>query len=686
MKSYTAEAIRNVGLFGHGGAGKTTVTEALLFHSGAINRQGKVDDGTATTDYDPDETKRKMSVSAALAPLEWRDTKINLIDAPGYADFFGEVVQAMAAAESAIIVVDGLSGIQVGTDAAWRQANANRLPRMVFVNRLERENADFNQVFDQLRQRHGTGVLALTIPIGSEHSLRGVADIIGQQAILDEKGKPEPLPEDVAADVARYREMLIESAAELDDDLLAKYLEEGELSDNEIRSAIKKGLAENRIVPVLAGSAMQIRGIRSLLDAIVDYAPSAAEARSRVEEGSAADGTAALVFKTVSDPFIGRLSFLRAFSGDIKSDSHVWNPEHRKEERVGQLFLMRGKTQEPVTVIPRGDIGVVAKLSETGTGDTLTTKDHPITLQRIPFPEPAYSAAIQPKTKNDLEKLSPSLARMTEEDPTLSVHREAATGELILSGLGESHLDIACERMQRKFSVNVTLSTPRVPYRETIRGSAKAEGRYVRQTGGHGQYGVCWVELEPLPRGGGFEFADKIVGGVVSHSYRPAVEKGIKEAMEEGVLAGYPMVDIRAILYDGKEHPVDSSEMAFKIAGSLAFKKAATDAGVELLEPIMDVEITVPDDFTGEVIGDLNTKRAHVHGMSPGDGITTVSADVPQSEILRYATDLRALTQGRGSYTAHFSHYQEVPSHVAQQLVEKLKAEHAGEHKPGEHK
>jgi elongation factor G len=676
MKSYTADAIRNVGLFGHGGAGKTSLAEAMLFHSGAISRLGRVDDGSASTDYDPDEVKRKMSLSAALAPLEWRDTKINLVDAPGYADFFGEVVQAMAAVESGIVVVDGLAGIQVGTDAAWRQAATDERPTMVFVNRLERENADFHKVFEQIRARLGTGVLALTIPIGSESSFHGVADVIAEQAILDEKGAPQPLPDEVAADVARYRELLIESAAELDDDLLAKYLEQGELSIDEIRSAIRKGFAERKVTPVLAGSALQVRGIKCALDAIVDFAPSAAEAQSRTEDGKPADGVAALVFKTVSDPFIGRLSFLRSFAGTVQSDHHVWNAEKHKEERIGQLFMMRGKTQEPVSALPEGDIGVVAKLSETSTGDTLTTKDHAVVLRRIQFPEPAYSAAIQPKTKNDLEKLSPSLARMTEEDPTLSVHREAATGEMILSGLGESHLEIACERMQRKFGVNVTLSTPRVPYRETIHGSAKAEGRHVRQSGGHGQYGVCWVELEPLPRGGGFEFVDRIVGGVVSHSYRPAVEKGIREAMEEGVLAGYPVVDVRAILYDGKEHPVDSSEMAFKIAGSMAFKKAAHDAGVDLLEPVMDVEITVPDDFTGDVIGDLNTKRAHVHGMEPNSGSTTITAEIPQAEILRYATDLRALTQGRGSYTMHFSHYQEVPAHVAQGLVEKLKAEH----------
>jgi len=676
MKSYAPDAIRNVGLVGHGGAGKTSLTEALLFQTGAISRLGKVEEGSTTTDYDPDEIKRKMSVSASIAPVEWRDTKINVVDAPGYADFFGEVVQSLRVVECAVLVVDAVSGVQVGTDAAWREADSEQLPRMVFVNKMERENADFGKTFEQLRSRRGTGVVALSIPIGAEGGFKGVVDVISQTAVLDDKsGATEAAPGDMAEELARYREMLIESAAEMDDDLLTKYLEEGELTEEEIRTALKKGVAERRIVPVLAGSAALGKGVRVLLDAFVDFVPAASEGRVRTEDGKEAAGQAALVFKTVSDPFIGRLSFLRSYTGEVRSDSHVWNPTHQKEERIGQLFTMRGKTQEPTPSIGTGDIGVVAKLSETSTGDTLTAKEHPVTLERVKFPQSLYSAAIQPKTKTDLEKLSPSLARMTEEDPTLHVLRDPATGEMILSGLGESHLEIACERMQRKFGVNVALSEPRVAYRETVRGNAKAEGRHVKQSGGHGQYGVCWIAIEPLPRGGGFEYVDKIVGGVVSHSYRPAVEKGIREAMEEGVLAGYPVVDIRATLFDGKEHPVDSSEMAFKIAGSLAFKKAAQDAGVELLEPVMDVEITVPDDFTGDVIGDLNTKRAHLHGMTPDDGMTTISAEAPQSEMLRYATDLRALTQGRGTYTMHFSHYQEVPAHVAQQLVEKLKKE-----------
>lgn len=680
MKAYSPDAIRNTALVGHGGAGKTSLAEACLFLAGAVNRLGRVDDGSTTTDFDADEVKRKMSVSAAVAPVEWQQAKVNIIDAPGYADFFGEVVQAMRVVECTVVVVDGVAGVQVGTDAAWRQADTEGLPRMVFVNKLERENADFNRVLEQLRGRHGTGVVPLTMPVGAESSFKGVVDLIRQSAILDEKGRPQAIPPECQDDAARYREMLVEAAAEVDDDLLNKYLEEGELTEEEIAQGVRKALGEGRIVPVLAGSALQVRGVRALLNALVDFAPAAAAARVRVEDGKSLDrGIAALVFKTVSDPYIGRLSYLRSFAGEVRSDSHVWNAARHKDERIGQLFFICGKQQEPAPAIGPGDIGVVAKLSETGTGDTLTQRDHPVILEAIPFPAPAYAVAIHPKAKTDLEKLSPSLARLIEEDRTLSVHREPSTGETILSGLGESHLEIACERMQRKFGVSVNLTVPRVPYRETIRGAAKAEGRYVRQTGGHGQYGVCWLEVEALPRGSGFVFVDKIVGGVISQSYRAGVEKGIREAMEEGVLAGYPVVDFRAVLYDGKEHPVDSSEMAFKIAGSIAFKKAATDAGLELLEPIMEVEITAPDDFTGDIIGDLNTKRAQVQGMNPSGGVTTVNALVPQSEMLRYATDLRALTQGRGTHSMQFAYYQEVPAHVAQGLLEKLKAEKAAQ-------
>src|SRR6266511_2295204 len=423
MKTYVPAAIRNVGLFGHGGAGKTSLVEALLFRTGAVNRLGRVDDGSATTDYDPDEVKRKMSVSAALAPLEWNETKINLVDAPGYADFMGEVIEAMRVVETAVVVVDAVAGVQVGTDAAWRAADRNELPRMVFVNKMERENADFDRVIEQLRGKHGTGVVALTVPIGDGGTFTGVANVVSRQALLDDKAEPSAVPADAEANVARYREMLMESIAELDDDLLNKYLEEGELSEDEIREGIRRGIAERKLNPVLTGSALQEHGIRFFLDALVDYAPAAEAAPVRAQNGSAGDGTAALVFKTVSDPFIGRLSFLRSYAGEVHSDSHLWNPNHNKDERIGQVFLMRGKHQEPMPAIGPGDMGVVAKLADTHTGDTLTHKDHPIILDPPHFPEPSYAVSIQPKSKGDLEKLSPSLNRMIEEDPSLSVHR-----------------------------------------------------------------------------------------------------------------------------------------------------------------------------------------------------------------------------------------------------------------------
>lgn len=678
MKSYQPAQLRNVGLFSHGGAGKTSLAEALLYKTGAITRLGNVEEGTTTTDFDPDEVKRHMSVSLALAPVEWRECKINIIDAPGYADFFGEVAEAMRVSDAALVLVDAAAGVQVGTDLVWKKADTESLPRMVFVNRMERENASFYRTLDQLKAKYGKGVVALTVPVGEEHSFQGVVELVSGKVYTD--GKETALPADVQAKVDQYREALVETACEVDDDLITKYLEGEELTADEIKGAIRSGVLQGKIVPVLCGSATGLKGIEPLLDALVDYMPSAADAKVRLADGQvltpASDGRAAvLVFKTVSDPYIGKLSYLRVYNGRIQTDSHVWNGNRGHEERIGQLFVLRGKHQEPVQVLTCGDIGAVPKLQETYTGETLTTKDSPIVLAGIEFPEPAYSASITPKTKQDVDKLSTALGRIVEEDPSLKVYREESTGETIISGLGESHVQIAAERMQRKFGVNVTLDVPKVPYRETIKGRAKAEGRYVKQTGGHGQYGVCWLEIEPLPRGAGYEFVDKIVGGVISQTYRPAVDKGIREAMQEGVLAGFPVVDVRATLYDGKEHPVDSSEMAFKLAGALAFKKAFMEATPVLLEPIMSLEVTVPDEFTGDVMGDLNSKRARVLGMTPGDGVTTIQAEAPYAELLRYATDLRSITQGRGLYRMSFTRYEEVPAHLAQQIVERRKKE-----------
>jgi elongation factor G len=669
----------NVALVSHGGAGKTSLAEALLFKSGAVNRLGKVEDGSSTTDFDPDELKRHMSVSLALAPLTWRDAQINLIDAPGYADFFGEVVEATRAADSVIVVIDGVAGIQVGTEAVWRQADKLELPRLIFVNKLERENADFDAVVAALRERYGKGVVPLMMPVGKEHDLKGVVDVLNQRAYLDGSNDAADPPADVSADMERYREMLVEAVSEQDDDLLTKYLEGEEITSDELSSGLHAAVRAGQIVPVLCGTAISPRGIECLLNAIVTLLPNATETKVRMADGEVKRPDelpfAGLVIKSIADPFIGRLSYVRVYSGELSADSHVWNVNRNHDERIGQLFHMRGKHQEPIQKAGAGDIAVIPKLTETHTGDTLAAKDHAVKLAPIVFPEPSFSAAIEPKTKGDVDKLSTALQRIMEEDPTLHVHRDESTGETIMSGLGESHVEIAVERMARKFSAHVDVHTPSVPYRETITGAGKATGRFVRQSGGHGQYGVAVLQVEPLERGGVFEFVDKIVGGVVPRQFIPAVEKGVREALDHGIVAGFPVVDVRVSLVDGKYHPVDSSEAAFKMAGSIGFKEAAAEARPSLLEPVFEVEVTVPEEYTGDIMGDLNSRRAHVHGMQPAGGLTTITASVPYAEMLRYATDLRSMTQGRGTHSMKFSHYQEVPANLQQQIIEKHKKE-----------
>jgi len=668
----------NVALISHGGAGKTSLTEALLFKSGAVNRLGKVEEGSTTTDFDPDELKRHMSVSLALAPLDWLDAHVTLIDTPGYADFFGEVVEATRAADSVIVLLDAVAGIQVGTEAVWRQADSLKLPRLVVVNKLDRENADFDSVLTALRARWGKSVVPLTIPIGKEHAFSGVVDVLHQQAYANGDAASDT-PAELAADIARYREMLIEAVSEQDDDLLTKYLEGEELTLEEISGALSQAVKAGTVVPVLCACALNAIGIQPILDAIVSLTPAASEARVPLDNGEVRPVEelpfAALVFKSIADPFIGHLSYVRIFSGELNADSHIWNASKNHDERVGQIHHMRGKHQDTIHCASAGDIAVIPKLSSTATGETLTVKEHPVHLLPITFPDPSFSAAIEPRTKADVDKLSTGLQRIMEEDPSLHVHRDESTGETIISGLGESHVEIAMERMARKFSAHVDVHVPSVPYRETISAHAKATGRFVRQTGGHGQYAVAVLEVEPMERGGEFEFVDRIVGGVVPRQFIPAVEKGIREALDGGIVAGYPVVDVRVSLVDGKFHPVDSSETAFKLAGSMGFKQATSEAHPTLLEPVMDVEIAVPDDFTGEIMGDLNSRRAHVHGMQPAGGLCCVTASVPYAEMLRYATDLRSMTQGRGTYTMKFSHYQDVPAQIQSQIVERRKKE-----------
>jgi elongation factor G len=670
MKPYDAEHVFNAALVSHGGAGKTSLVEAMLFRTGAITRLGSVQEGNTTSDFDPDAVSRGMSVSLTLVPAEWQSSKINLLDTPGYADFFGEVVEAVRVADVGIVVVDGVSGPQVGTEQVWRALDERSLPRLIVVNKLDRENSDYERVIDQLRARYGTRVVPLTIPIGHENNVRGVADLLARQAYEGSGSGPADIPADATDAVDLHRESLVEAICEHDDDLINLYLEGEDLPTESLQAALAKAVREGNLIPVLATSATRQIGIDSLLEAIVALAPSAANA---VGEASNANGKlAALAFKTIADPYIGRMTFVRVFSGTLTGDSHVWNAAKQRDERITQIMFMRGKTQESTPRIGLGDIGVIPKL-EASTGDTLTVREDPVTLDRIVFPDTSYSASIHPKTRNDVDKLSTALARIVEEDPTLRVHRDDSTGETIMDGLGESHIQITAERLARKYGVNVDIGLPKVAYMETVTSPAKAEGRHVRQSGGHGQYGVCNLEIEPTERGAGFEFVDKIVGGVVPRQFIPAIEKGVREAMEHGNLAGCPVVDVRVSLVFGKYHPVDSSEAAFKMAGSMGFKAAFNDARPCLLEPVMQVSVTVPDEFTGDIIGDLNGKRARVQGMNPAGGYTTVEAQVPQGEMLRYATELRSMTQGRGIFSMKFSHYEEVPAHAAQKVIEERK-------------
>lgn len=679
MRTYPVDRIRNVAVVGHGGVGKTTLVEALLFAAGAVERMGRVDDGTATTDFDPEEVRRKMTINTATAPVEWQDHKVNLLDTPGYPDFVGEAYAALRVADAAVFVVDALSGVQVQTEKLWKVAQSHGLPRFVFVNRLDREHADFARAVEALAGRFGAHTVPLAFPIGREAQVEGVVDLVSLRAYRtdDEAPLELDLPEGVREELIRWRDKLVEEAAEGDDALVEKYLETGELAAEEVLQGLRAGVRSGRVVPVLCGVATAATGARLLLDALVQLAPSPADREpERTTDGQTlpcdpGGPLAALVFKTMADPYVGRLSYFRVYSGTLRSDSQVYNANKERTERVGQLYVLRGKHQIPVAEVAAGDLGAVAKLGETQTADTLCGKDRPLRLRPIEFPRPAIAMTVEPKSKQDEDKLGQALARLAEEDPTLHVEHDPESKKTILSGLGESHLEIVADRLRRKFHVDVQLGQPHVPYRETIRRKATAEGRYVKQTGGRGQYGVCTIEIEPLPRGAGYEFVDKIFGGAIPQQFRPSVDKGVRKAMEEGVLAGYPVVDVRVTLVDGKTHPVDSSDIAFQIAGSLAFKKAAEQAGVVLLEPIMTVAVTVPDDLVGDVIGDLNGKRGRIQGMEPnGDGTTTVRALVPMAEMLRYASDLRSITGGRGSFEMAFSHYEEAPAPVAQKVVE----------------
>jgi elongation factor G len=683
--------LRNVVLVSHGGAGKTTLAEALMYvGGGATDRLGRVDDGTSVLDSDPDEQKRRITIGAAVAPVAWGEERFNLIDTPGYFDFAGEVRAGLAAADAALVVCDAVAGVEVGTELCWRYADESGLPRLVFVSKMDRENADFDRVLGELREAFGRTVLPLQLPIGAEQGFRGVVDLVSGRALMFEaRGgvrEADP-PAELADGSAAWRQALVEAAAEMDDDLLARYLDGEELPAEDVRAGLGRAIRSGRAVGVLCGAAGTpgLGGVRPLGDAVRDFLPSPADrgavvarnAKTGVEERREPRPDAplcALVWKTMADPYVGRLTVFRVFSGTIASDAQVWNATREAAERVGQLYRLKGREQVPADRLGPGDVGAVAKLQVTTTGDTLCDAAHPAVLPPPTFPRPVYTVAVEPKSKGDEDKIGQGLARLAEEDPTFRVERSSETHQTLISGMGEMHLDVIAERLKRKFGVDVQVGEPRIPYRETIRRAARAEGKHKKQTGGRGQYGHVFLELEPLARGGEFEFVDKIFGGAVPRQYIPAVEKGVRETMEEGVLAGYPVTDVRVTLNDGSFHPVDSSELAFKIAASLAFKKAFGEADPVLLEPIAELEVRVPEEFLGDVMGDLNKKRGRIQGIDSEGRLQVIRAHVPLAEAARYAIDLRSMTQGRGTFSLRFSHYEEVPAQAAQAVLSAARA------------
>jgi elongation factor G len=686
MKQYSVGRLRNVVLLGHSGSGKTSLAEAMLFDTGVTNRMGRVEDGTTVADFDDEEHRRGISINTAVVPVEWNDHKINVLDAPGFMDFLGDIKGALAVADGAVIVIDASAGVEVGTELVWGYTDEAGLPRLVFVNKIERENVRFDRVLEQLDASFDATFVPIQIPIGEGSHFQGVVDLVSMKAFTGDGKASEDIPDAAAGQVDTYRRRMMESAAENDDELLMKYLDGDELSGEEIKRGFQAGVASGSIVPVLIGSATHNHGVRRLMDAMIEYLPSPSEASpyqatnpaTGEDEMLEADPTgplAAFVFKTVADPYVGKLTFYRVFSGTMQSDTQVYNPRSSSMERLGQLYVMRGREQIPTGQVAAGDIGGVAKLDETVSGDTLCDRGHPLVIPPPEYPTPLYSVALTPRTQADTAKLGPTLSRLTDEDPTLRWHQEPSTKQLILSGMGETHIDVAVRRMEDKFGVKVNRAVPKVPYRETVTQIASAQYRHKKQTGGAGQFAEVHLRVEPLERGEGFEYESKVFGGAISQSFIPSIEKGIKQVLEQGAIAGYPVVDVKAVVYDGKEHPVDSKDIAFQIAGREAFKLAVHEAGPVLLEPIMNVRVIVPVDMMGDILGDMSTRRGRVLGTNQEGRKAVIEAQVPLAEMQRYATDLRSMTQGRGIYFIEFSHYEPVPQHVAQEIVEQAKRE-----------
>lgn len=686
MGNFAIGKIRNVAIIAHGGAGKTSLVEAMLFDSKMTDRLGTVVEGNTVTDFETEEIERKISISSSVAFCDWNGHRINIIDTPGYINFIEDTRGCLSVVDGAVVIVSALSGVKAETEKIWQFACEYELPRVVFINKMDRENANFERAIGEIEASYNSQAIPLSIPIGSGDSFRGIIDILKMKTFTFTDGTPSEskIPDEFNSVADEYRKRLVEKIAESDDVLLERYLEGGELTDEEIRKGIRESSITRRFIPVVCGSATNNIGIQHLLDAILLCLPAPVErANSRPIKGkdprsgkeirrssSEDEPLSARVFKTISDPFTGKLTIFRIFSGILKSDSTIYNPTSDSKEKVGNLFYLLGKKQEPVQKVGPGEIAAVTKLKETKTGDTLTDVDNPVVFEPLRFSDPIISYAIEPKSRGDEEKVSAGLHKLLEEDPTLRFHRDNETKEMILSGMGQVHLEVTLQKLRRKFGAEVIMKTPKIPYRETIRASSTAQGRYKKQSGGRGQYGDCWIKIEPLPRGSGFEFVDNIVGGVIPRQYIPAVEKGIVEAMQDGFLAGYPTVDLRATVYDGSYHSVDSSEMAFKIAGSMAFKKAVENAKPVLLEPIVRLEVVVPDESLGSVLGDLNVRRGRVQGVEPQAGSNQkIIVYVPMAEVLTYANQLNSMTSGRGIYTLEYSHYEEVPSNLAQKII-----------------
>ncbi|MBX3051676.1 MAG: elongation factor G [Caldilineaceae bacterium] len=685
MSKFTTAQLRNVAVVGHGSSGKTSLVEALLFNSGALSRMGRVEDGSTVSDWDAEEQRRGISINLSVVPVTFKDIKLNLIDTPGYLDFMGEVISALTVTEAGLVLVDSVSGVEVGTELAWDRLNNANKPRLVFVNKMDRENANYQRVLADLRETFSDStIVSFQLPIGSAESFQGIVNLVDMKAYMGQEGTPAAIPADMMAQVQEARQLLVDSAAEADDELIIKYLEGEDLTEEEVRHGLHDGVKSGKIVPVFCGTATANIGLYSLIRAMTSYVPAPDETNVSGQQNgepirvgnNTSEPTTGFVFKTIVDRYVGRMNYVRLFAGTLKKDDHLRNQRSGSEDRMQNLFTVSGKELEAVSELIAGDIGVVTKVDDVLTNDTLSDPAANITIIPPDFPRPLYTVAVAPATKADSAKMGQSLQALTEEDPTLVVEYVQATKQNVLQGMGESHIDAAVRSLETKFGVKVETSLPKVSYQETVTHQASAHYRHKKQTGGAGQFADVQLRVEPLERGAGFEYASEVFGGAIPTVFIPSIEKGIRQILDQGVIAGYPIVDVKAVVFDGKYHPVDSKDIAFQTAGREGFKQAMRDAGPVLLEPIYNIQVTVPDEYMGDVMGDLNTRRGRVQGMEQRGNRTIVRAQVPLAEILRYGTDLRSMTQGRGIYAIDFDHYEPVPSHLTDDIVEKHRQEH----------